>query len=74
MSCIVVRHPAAPSLIGFVILRKKKDSKREMKYISPVNYGTSSEYDKFSSYSESPTHKLCLNYAYVTADLCIRYG
>ena len=36
--------------------------------------GTSSEYDKFSSYSESPTHKLCLNYAYVTADLCIRYG
>jgi len=34
----------------------------------------SSEYDNFCSYSESPTHTLWLNYAYVTAELCIRYG
>ncbi|KAL0771985.1 hypothetical protein Bca101_037136 [Brassica carinata] len=71
---MVVRHPAAPSLIGFAVLQNKKDSKRKMKKLSPVNYGASSEYDNFSSYSESPTHTLWLNYAYVTAELCIRYG
>ncbi|KAF3512314.1 hypothetical protein F2Q69_00005670 [Brassica cretica] len=44
----------APSLIGFVILQKKKDSKREMKKLSPVNYSASSEYDNFSSYTPAP--------------------
>ena len=34
----------------------------------------SSEYDNFSSYNESSTHTLWLNYAYITAELCIRYG
>ena len=81
-------------------MQKKKDSKREMKKLSPVNCkkmrelskkirkkkedeeddefeswfymfddsdGASSEYDNFSSYSESPTHTLQLSYAYVTA-------
>ncbi|KAL0682617.1 hypothetical protein Bca4012_049465 [Brassica carinata] len=28
---MAVLYPAAPSLIGFVVLQKKKDSKREMK-------------------------------------------
>ncbi|KAF3528916.1 hypothetical protein DY000_02037858 [Brassica cretica] len=53
-------------------LAEEEDSKREMKKLSPVNYGASSEYDYFSSYSESSTHTLWLNYAYVTAELCIR--
>ncbi|KAL0825215.1 hypothetical protein Bca101_048892 [Brassica carinata] len=64
----------APSLIGFVVLQKKKDSEREMKKLSHVNYGASYEYDNFSSYSESLTHTLWLHYSYVTAELCIRYG
>ncbi|KAL0864694.1 hypothetical protein Bca101_043812 [Brassica carinata] len=71
---MAVRHPVASSLIGFVILRKKKVSKREIKKLSPVNYNASSEYDNFSSYSESPTHTLWLNYAYATTELCIHYG
>ena len=37
VSCMAVLYPAAPSLIGFVVLQKKKDSKREMKKLSPVN-------------------------------------
>ena len=107
MSCMVVRHPVAPSLFGFVVWQKKKDTKREMKKLSPENCkkrrelnkkskkrredekddefeswfymfddsnGASSEYDNFSSYSESPTHTLWLNYAYVTAEICIRYS
>ncbi|KAL0673634.1 hypothetical protein Bca4012_001615 [Brassica carinata] len=71
---MAVLYLAAPSLIGFVVLQKKKDSKREMKKLSPVNYGASSEYDNFSSYIKSPTHTLWLNYPYVTDELCIHYG
>ena len=48
MSCMVVRHPAAPSLIGVIILQKKKDSKREMKNLSPVNCKKMGELNKKS--------------------------
>lgn len=47
-------------------------------YMFDDSDGVSSEYDNFSSYSESPTHTLWLNYAYVmsyayiTAESCIR--
>ncbi|KAL0835756.1 hypothetical protein Bca101_087645 [Brassica carinata] len=71
---MAVLYPAAPSLIGFVVLQKKKDLKREMKKLSPVNYDASSKYDNFSSYVKSPTHTSWLNYPYVTAELCICYG
>ena len=43
-------------------------------YMFDDSDGESSEYDNFSSYNESPTHMLWLNYAYVTGELCIRYG
>ena len=34
----------------------------------------SSEYDNFSSYSESPTHTLWPSYAYITAEFIIFYN
>ena len=64
-------------------LNKKKKKMREDKeddefeswvYMFDDSDGASSEYDNFSSYIKSPTHTLWLNYPYVTAELCIRYG
>ena len=43
-------------------------------YMFDDSDGASSEYDNFSLYSESLTHTLWLSYAYLTAELCIRYG
>ncbi|KAL0846700.1 hypothetical protein Bca101_019946 [Brassica carinata] len=71
---MVVRHPTAPFLIGFVVLQENKDSKKRRDLNKKNSDGASSEYDNFSSYSESPIHMLWLNYTYVTAELCIRYS
>ena len=48
MSCMVVRHPVAPSLFGFVVWQKKKDTKREMKKLSPENCKKRRELNKKS--------------------------